>query len=228
MAKRKATSRMPRARKAPKQRRKATMAKVRDLLVGYGPTTKMARYVTEGNQQNLVISNPSSSNSQGFTFALNQVSQFTDFTNMFDVYRIDKVECIFHLVPNPDAYAAVAGATVNSINWYPRLYTDVDYTDITPPTLTEMKARSLAKMVVLKPNTLHKITVRPMPKILVQGPSSFTASTNSHGWISTTDSDVVHFGLKCVLDSWGVIVPAGQSFFVRLDFKYYCSFRKGQ
>lgn len=129
------------------------------------------------------------------TFTLADIQAASEFTALFDQYRLDKIVLYFHLVRSPDAQSATTAT-------YPKLYYIHDHDDSTPfATLGDAMQHTRAKMRILMPNKFVKIVIKP--SVLQTVNAAASAVEPKYGsWISTANSNVPHYGLKWLLDDF--------------------------
>jgi len=137
-----------------------------------------------------------------FEFKLSDMPAYTEFTALFDKYRIDKAEVNFQLINNPNGPATLNGNTVtNACNFFPKLYYCRDYDDSSTVTLTQIKERSGTKMVVLEPNKIVRIKLKPAVAVQLYKTSTTTGYSPKWGaFVDAAQPDVPHYGLKTVID----------------------------
>lgn len=155
-------------------------------------------------------------------FTLGAVVNATEFQQLFDQYRIDKVVVTYQLVNNPDANNSLNSLTlVNQSNWYPTVWSVADYDDNAATNISEMKERIGVKNRILKPNQKMKFVVKP--KVLVQ--TYRTAVSSGYApkslFVDMTNQDVPHYGLKTVIDFAGIPPASSQQYKILQEFKYY-------
>lgn len=123
------------------------------------------------------------------SISLGNLPSVTDFTNLFDMYKI----CGIKLVLVPDFSEAQAGALNCNMNSY------LDYNDISLPVITTGEQK--ASWRVTKGTRIHKRYYRPQVPINVTDVSttSFLQSQPAP-WISTNNTNIAHLGLKCISD----------------------------
>lgn len=135
-----------------------------------------------------------------FEWTFNQLQGYTDFTGLYDQYRITKVVIKILLTNNPDAGTLINATGANTTNWYPKLWYIPDYDGGSSEDLNSIRERQGVKCKILRPNSTFTIVVRP--KILVQ--TYRTITTTGYGpksmYIDVNASDVPHYGLKGVWD----------------------------
>lgn len=128
--------------------------------------------------------------------SLSNVVNSSDFTNLFDQYRINTVVIKFWLRIDPGAQAAGAAS-------YPKLYWVRDKNSSTPLSQTEMRERADCKVVVLHPN--RPVVMKFKPNLLTQqlyttvGTSAYTPVFNQ--WIDAkTSPSAFYYGALWNID----------------------------
>lgn len=173
--------------------RKKTTVKTKKVNVPRQLSQKVV-HVKRTFQASTIASNASVYTSTGsIAFALSQCPAPTDFTNLFDQYRIVKTQINF--VPN------YSGNTAGGIpGLYNIFYMAVDHTDVTSPTQASDVLQYDAHRLV-QPYKPFSITFKPAPS------SSFFNSTTTTGygprqgaWLDSSSPAVPHYGLKWVWD----------------------------
>lgn len=146
--------------------------------------------------------------------AFNQLSNSSDFINLFEQYRIKYVVLKFYLTIDPGAQAA------GSAN-YPRLYWTRDTNDSTPLTTNEMYERGDMKSAILDP--VRPITIGFKPNVLeniyISGVSTgYKASYDT--WLDVNSSTVPYYGLKYNIDNFTNV-----NYRLNVDTTYYMDFK---
>lgn len=148
--------------------------------------------------------------SGGFIAQLSQVPNFGEFTSLFDMYRINGVRWRI----SPRANSAEVGSNQGLI----KLFTAIDYDDITTPSLPDMLQYESLK--VSQSDKEHVRYVKPRIANQVYQTGVGTGYGSTRGWIDCQNTTVAHYGLKYLLQQ----LPAGnQSFDVQVT--YYLSFK---
>lgn len=161
--------------------------------------------------------------SNNHIFTLASVVNSSEFAQLFDQFRIDKVVVTYRLITNPDSSNILntAGAFPQASNWYPTVWSCVDYDDSSALNISEMKERIGVKNRVLKPN--QKMTFVVRPKVLVQ--TYRTAVSTGYApksmFVDMSTNDIPHYGLKTVIDMGGQNPIDTIPFKVIQEFKYY-------
>ena len=136
------------------------------------------------------------------SFQLSDIINLSEFTNLYDRFRIKYVVVKFSVINVPESYWAPVSATaVNALSIYPRLWYCPDYDDVTATTINDLKQRPQTKMRYLKPNRTVNIIVRPA----VNGQAYRTAISTAYTpmwktWIDMGQNDTPHYGLKYAID----------------------------
>lgn len=149
-----------------------------------------------------------------YDYQLAYLPGYTEFTALFDQYRIDKV--VVKLTPHYNVGFPAANVT------YPRLYAAVDYSDKgVPASLNEL--RQYANCTITP--AFKGITRTFVPKCaqaLYSGVFTSYGSV-SKGWVDVNSPSVQFYGLKLGLDPGEVGQTALQGYFI--DVTAHVSFR---
>jgi len=166
--------------------------------------------------------------SGAMTFQLSDTLGYAEFDNLYDRYMLTYVIIKVRLVSNPNStsllnssWTGIPGANGPQANWYPRFFYCKDYDDSSAETLAALKERGRTKMAILKPNTFHKIVIKPA--VLFQTYYTSTGSAYSphwRQWIDMAQPSMPHYGLKYNIDCDGLNL-ANDSFKVELEKVYY-------
>lgn len=141
-----------------------------------------------------------------FGFALANLPNSSDFTSLFDSYRIDRID------------AAVLGGS-NQL----QLYAAVDYDDAVAPTgIAEMLERQNVQVKAITVNSIQQYRVTFVPRMPIEGSTGAGPQMAPVGtWIDTADPTVEHYGLKIwIQPSTGTATLQPQ-----VVFTYHLSFR---
>ena len=163
---------------------------------------------------------------KAYEYKFSDMVAFSEFANLFDRYKLDRVVTTFQLINNPDAYHYPGGTTLvtTATNFYPKMWFIHDYDDSTAESIGTLKERVGVKCRILQPN--KTISVVTKPAVAIQ--TYKTATTTGYGpkwnqWIDMSASDVPHYGLKVAFDTNALDPVANQGFQVRVENKYYFS-----
>lgn len=163
----------------------------------------------------------------GYEFKFSDMVAFSEFSNLFDRYKIDSVVQTFQLVNNPSSAYKLnesnpLAAAANVSNFYPKMWYIHDYDDSTAESIGTLKERVGVKCRILQPNKVIKITTKPA--IAIQ--TYRTATTTGYGpkwgqYIDMNTTDVPHYGLKVAFDTNAIDPVDTQPFRIRVETKYY-------
>lgn len=136
---------------------------------------------------------------QPLTFRLNQLPASTEFTDLFDNYRITYVKLMIRLNVSPDAQSPTTAV-------YPRILYVRDYDDsVIPSSVDVLRQYGNCQQKVLNPNENMVITLKPAIRNLVSRDTSgqVVYSPKWKQWIDCAHSDTLHYGLKYAIENCG-------------------------
>lgn len=155
-----------------------------------------------------------------YKFQLSDLPNASEFTTLFDSYRIMGVK--MKLVPcfsNSDIVdtAAVPGYNIH----IPNVHTVIDYDDVTAlSAVTDYMQYDTYKMT--RGNKIVKVFCKPRPQasMNVSGAAALAAQESRYRWIDCNQASVYYFGIKVGYESTGVAGP-----FYQVYFTYYLQFK---
>lgn len=147
----------------------------------------------------------------GWNFSLSNIPSTTEFTALFDFYKITYIKLYLQLQLDPGAGAAATAA-------YPNMYYCRDYDDAGAPlNFDQLFEHGKLQRAVLQPNKLIVIKIRPATLGLVYNGVLGNSYTPKWGeWIDMANTGVPYYGLKLGIENWSL---PGSGIFVRA--KYY-------
>lgn len=147
--------------------------------------------------QSTSINNLSAGASAGvYCPQLTNLPNATEFTTLFDEYRINKV--VVKFIPNFTGSDMNPNATFNSM---PNIYSIIDYDDqSTPANLDELL--QYPSMKLTRGNSIHTRVFTPKVSLDVNGTGGVAAKAKQ--WLDCAVSTVPHNGMKYWLDAAGV------------------------
>lgn len=163
-----------------------------------------------------------------YAFQLSDVSAPGEFTALFDRYRIVGCMLKFYLSANPNA-DVLRGNQIGTLqsSVYPRLWYKIDHDDAKIETLAQLRQCAATKCRVLQPNRPVRVYV-PFPRsassVQIQGSAVASAMVNRPAWFDMDHTDVLHYGLKAVVDLDGLSASSsanGSPFRIRMEGVYY-------
>lgn len=167
----------------------------------YRPTYKFHRVVEAVCDVFTDGTNPSL---QGFNFSLSQLPDYTEFTNLFDLYRINKIEVEW----NPE-YTTLSDASPLSTALNVRFNSAIDLSNsLAPSTVGEvLQYQQLQSTGITK---VHKRAWRPT---VMMGDL-----TPCYCWIRTSDPNESHFGIKIAIEPSGTAMEFQSRVRMELEF----------
>lgn len=154
-----------------------------------------------------------------YTFKLSDLPNYTEFTSLYDQYKINKVQVTF--IPK------INGAMLNAGAQLPVIHSMIDSSDATPPaTLAEMMENEDVKST--RGNQLHKryFTPKCQTKLYEGIGTDGYAVSRRNPFISTDDPAVPHYALKWCIEN---PVSGGDIYwYCDVKVKYYLSMREVQ
>lgn len=153
------------------------------------------------------------------SFKLADLPNYTEYTNLYDEYRIKAVKVMFLPTLNSNVELETSG-TSSSLTTIPSLYTWIDNDDNTAPT-------AITQGQQFQSFKCHGLLDRMRQRSLVPECSTalYSGTFTSYGqvknqWIDNNSPSVVHFGLK-----FGIINCSNNGAF-DVVLTYYLEFRK--
>lgn len=129
-----------------------------------------------------------------WTFRLDQVTSYTELTNLFDNYKINAVVIKFW-------WHQQASTVDQNLIATPIMHWAVDNNDATaPPNLATLKQYSSYHCHQFKDAGMYTIKLYPKPQVASYRTAVSTAYGPKKMWISSVYSDVPHYGLKVWID----------------------------
>lgn len=131
--------------------------------------------------------------------------QSSDFSNMFDQYRMTKITFTVQMLNVPEAYSDLnRQGSQTPTNWYPKVWYVVDHDGGSTETISSIKERQGVRCRILQPNRMLKISFQPKCRTLTYSTSTSTGYAPRNIKIDMSDVNVEHYGLHMVFDSNGL------------------------
>lgn len=164
--------------------------------------------------------------SGSFYFTLADIPNVSEFSTLFDFYRLNRVLVTIKMIPVPDAtYQPASTTLVNFMNWYPTIWYVRDQDDNNAMTLPEIKEFEKVKHRVLYPNREIKIILRPTTLTQTYRTALTTGYKidTSRQYTDMAQRDVPHYGLKTVIDLEGLSSSgdAARQWQFKINAKYF-------
>lgn len=150
---------------------------------------------------------------------LSQVEVPSDFTNLFDRYKLTGVKATF-LYQISDA--AAGGAAV-----LPTILYATDYDDDNVPAYSDLRQKQNVKQRILTANRPFSIFYRPKVNTIVSSNDAFAfGMTGVKGWIDAQQTAADHFGLKFSINNMYSTTSTNTQ--LEIKFTYYFSMKDPQ
>lgn len=157
------------------------------------------RYSKETSVGNITIPSGTNSTTIAYFFTLAAwLSNYTEFTPLFDQYRLRRVIMKFRLVPPSEA-----NNTPTTLQFYPDIAVTVDHDDAnTPTTIDEIKQYGKCKTGVLQPNTWFTYRCYPTASMQLYRTATTTgyAPLKNNQWLDLGYTDIPYYGIKVGVD----------------------------
>lgn len=164
-----------------------------------------------------------------FEYKFDDILNSSEFTSLFDQYKLTKCILKLQLITNPDSAnptnIAAGGISTyynNPTNWYPKFWYIRDYDGGGSDSLAQIKERQGVKFFVMRPNKTYNISVSPSVSVQTYR----TATTTGYGPRKMfldmgAGTDVPHYGLHYVVDTLGLDPDNAYPFKIRYEFQYF-------
>lgn len=132
------------------------------------------------------------------SFNLNQVPNVSEFTSLFDNYRISFVKLMFRLRTSPDAQLANNSA-------YPQMFIQRDYDDNTVPTsVNSVRESGRCILRTIRPDRYTVVKIRPATQNLVFNDtgSNTVFVPKWKQWLDMSYPGVPYYGIKYAVDTF--------------------------
>lgn len=159
------------------------------------------------------------------TFKLDDIPGYTEYTAMFDKYRINAVKIMFLPVSDNTLVATSQDTQAFRITEYAnRFFTALDFNDATAPTTTnELRQYKYCKVTPYV--RLHERYIKP--RVLMTATESsgtFVYNTVARPWLSCADPEVQHYALKYAFDGRTNASGSPETLY-KIEAIYYMSFK---
>lgn len=153
------------------------------------------RFTTLGT----IVVTSSSANAYGASvFSLDQLPGYTEFTNLFDFYKIKAIKLSFIPTSNVTLQTGNSSTTVANSIYNNRIFTVIDYNDAGIPTsVNELREYSNCKW---SPNNkIHKRYIVPNP--LADATDDSTISLMNKPWVPSTNYAMDYYAIKWAIEN---------------------------
>jgi len=157
------------------------------------------------------------------SFRLADVENSSEFSNLYDQYKIKAILVTIKMITNPDAQLTLNNSAANaSTNFFPTLWYATDQDDANATSIAALRQFARVKHRVLMPNREIKIMLRPT--VLNQLYGGLTSGYSlASPWVDMNRTDVQHYGLKlaCDMEGLNTDTEAEGQYQLRINCKYY-------
>lgn len=153
------------------------------------------------------------------TFSLDKVANHSEFTALYDQYKITGIKIYMDYSPD----VAMVGGAANSMAYFPKLWIKRDYDDAATPTLTQMTESNMTKCIRFNSvRTTYSMFIKPAT-LATMYRTSLTSAYGSqwNKWIDCNNADVPHYGIKFIAQG----LQSTNLGAITLRFKYYLTFK---
>ncbi|AUM61688.1 capsid [uncultured virus] len=142
----------------------------------------------------------------GYSFSLEDLPNYTEFTALYDMYKINAVKITFI----PKVTVSTSTTSINNPDNYARFFSVIDYNSATASTTDQLRQYQTARFTRLL--RTHKRYIYK-PKLLT------SISTSTTQWLSTSTANANYFGLIYSIEPTTATMTFG------VEAKFYLSFR---
>lgn len=160
-----------------------------------------------------------------YTFQLSDLPGATDFSNLYDAYKLKGVKMYF--IPVSNVVTNVTGGTGGypSTLYSNRLFTAIDYNDASAPTSVD-SIREYQNSKWSPYNRIHKRWIRPK---IISTDGTTTSNTQfpvgAQPWLPTSSASPYYGALKFGMDPIDGVVASTADILYRVEATYYLSFK---
>lgn len=168
----------------------------------------------------------------GVNFTLDMLPDFSEFTTLFDMYKISAIK--FRLTPYanqaPVQTSSAAGTSNQSVSGF--VHTILDYDDSTAPNPSKAGIDSIRQFESYKcrqlfqPGTAVDRYFKPRIATPGYGGSVFTSFINQKApWIDCNSGNVEHYGVKGIIQIFQPIALVDAHYWFKVEVTAYLAFR---
>lgn len=151
------------------------------------------------------------------------LQQSSEFTELFDNYRMTMIELRIQMLNNPNAIgdSLPAGNSFNRNNWYPKVWWVIDKDGGVTETLATMRERQGVRCRILQPNREIVIRFRPAVRTLTYTTATSQGFAPKNIKLDMADANVPHYGINMVFDANGVDPMDTHPYKFRIERKFF-------
>lgn len=197
-------------RKYTKRSRKMYRRKYKRVPRSLGNPKQAVFYYTRFVDLGGITSTSTSTIYGASSFNLTQVPGYTDFTNLYDFYKLKAVKISF--IPWGNIFNGDSGT-----EYFLRMYTVIDYNDVTiPSSISELQQYKSCKW---SPNNkIHKRYFKP--KTIIDSYNELALTLDKQPWVPTSNTGNSYYGIK-----WAIENAVNLTTRYKIEAKYYLMFK---
>lgn len=176
------------------------------------------------NDGGITVPRSTTSLSEGWVFKLSDVQNSSEFTNLFDSYRI--LKCTLHFRPRIEEVNQLIGSAIPNAFKIPRIYIVRDYDDSAGMTIAQVKQRP---DVIVYPCT-KEFSISTVPQIsdalYNDGVTTAYSTPYAARWVDCGSNSANHFGFKYLVEGSANATPGvGPEFGYDITIRYLMQFK---
>lgn len=163
--------------------------------------------------------------------SLADIPNYSEFTNLFDSYKIIGIQFTFRLMDNPDSNNYINSTLfTQGSNFYPKLWVVQDRDSQTSTTVAQIRERGHSRQYILKPDRFIKVFIKNPVELdaVYDGSSGSTyvpATPRDKHWLPTGQTGIRHYLLTVGLDKMGY---AGNTCTVGIEKRYFLALKNSK
>lgn len=166
-----------------------------------------------------------------YQFSIEGLPNLTEFTNLFDAYRINKI--VMKITPRATSVdVSSPGTSFYQEGPSPILHYVIDNDDVTTPSADQsgidvLRQFATYKQVRLTGNRPFKVVIKPRPVSTVYGYSTgLLINPRKQGaWMNCANTNIKHYGFKSILEYLAPSANTSWRYNFEVDTTYYMSFK---
>lgn len=169
------------------------------------------------------------------TFQLTSIPDYTDFTQLFDRYKITGVKLQFLYQSNVsiESRTDYPNQSIPTASVLPLLTSAYDFDDSNVPVVySQVQNKSYAKKRILNGNREWSMYIKPRQTLAVQSAGGIALTSDRPHWIDSNSASVTHYGMKYWLDCLPLGKVDGESIYPTVQLTitptYYLALRDPQ
>lgn len=151
-------------------------------------------------RQSLVVTNDINPINYAMSWTLNSLPNYTEFTNLFDQYRINYIEVKFIYDHNVGEVASSAGIAANANMGLPNVYLARDYDDASALGGID-EYLQYEGCIVRRLGDIFSIRIYPHIASAAYSGTFTSYKNDTRAWIDVNSTGVAHYGLKMGVDA---------------------------